>query len=142
MAIFVTRAGELTAIVWIGNGRKNDGGNGSRANAEVAEQHPFAGDGHVDPYETQDEYREERDAERHWLQGTEERYVILAGEGFLEVGNEPALRVSALDTVLIPAGMAQRIMNTGPETLTFLCVCPPRFEPSCYQDGKPADAPG
>ena len=37
------------------------------------------------------------------------------------------------DAALIPAGAAQRIENTGPGDLVFLCLCTPRFVPEGYR---------
>jgi mannose-6-phosphate isomerase-like protein (cupin superfamily) len=62
----------------------------------------------------------------HCLKDTEERYVILEGEGIAEVGEE-AFEVSIGDVVVIPAGVAQRIKNTGSNDLRFLAICHPRF---------------
>ena len=36
--------------------------------------------------------------------------------------------------VRIPAGVRQRIRNTGPTDLVFLCICTPRFEQSAYRE--------
>src|SRR5688572_19819224 len=68
----------------------------------------------------------------HSLTATDERYVITAGEGLVEVGDALRARVVAGDAVLIPAGVRQRITNTGSTDLLFLCVCTPRFDPACY----------
>ena len=69
----------------------------------------------------------------HLLRGVAEHYVILEGEGLVEVGDAPPTRVAKLDVVSIPAGRRQRIQNTGTGDLTFLCVCLPRFVPGCYE---------
>lgn len=61
-----------------------------------------------------------------------EWYVILAGSGVVEVDGGPATEVGPGDTVEIPAGIAQRITNTGKTDLLFQCVCLPRFTPDCY----------
>jgi mannose-6-phosphate isomerase-like protein (cupin superfamily) len=62
----------------------------------------------------------------------DERYVIVSGEGRVEIeGLEPA-SVKAGDAVLIPAGKTQRIANVGSNDLVFLCICTPRFEPKHY----------
>ena len=37
------------------------------------------------------------------------------------------------DVVRIEPGQSQRITNTGKERLTFLAICTPRFQPSCYE---------
>lgn len=71
--------------------------------------------------------------ERHALAATIERYVILDGEGRVEIGSAPAMVVRPLDVVTIPADTAQRITNTGTSDLTFLCVCTPRFRPESYR---------
>ena len=64
----------------------------------------------------------------HAVAGTVERYVIVAGRGVVEVAGETAA-VGPGDRVLIPAGAAQRIGNTGESDLVFDCVCTPRFVP-------------
>jgi mannose-6-phosphate isomerase-like protein (cupin superfamily) len=69
----------------------------------------------------------------HAVTGIEERYVILRGEGVVEVGGVKA-RVGPGDRVLIPAGVPQRIANTGVGELDFHCVCTPRFRPEAYVD--------
>jgi len=68
----------------------------------------------------------------HWLQDTTERYVILEGEGLVEVGDEPATQVGKGDVVIIPAGVRQRIRNTGSHDLIFLAVCTPPFKAEKY----------
>ena len=68
----------------------------------------------------------------HVLQGTVERYVILAGEGSVEIGGGPPTAMRPLDVVNIPADVPQRITNTGETDLVFLCVCTPRFKPESY----------
>ena len=72
----------------------------------------------------------------HWhaLRGTVERYVLLEGEGCVEVGDLPAQQVGPGDVVIIPAGCRQRITNTGSADLVFLAVCSPRFTAGCYED--------
>jgi len=65
-----------------------------------------------------------------------ERYVVQQGEGRMELAGDGAqaqvFAVRAGDCVLIPAGCAQRIKNTGDDELVFLCICTPRFQPSHY----------
>jgi mannose-6-phosphate isomerase-like protein (cupin superfamily) len=72
----------------------------------------------------------------HWhcLHNTVERYQILSGTGLVEVGDQPAAAVHPGDTVIIPAGMRQRIHNPGEDDLIFLALCTPRFVPEHYQD--------
>ena len=68
----------------------------------------------------------------HCLKDTEERYVILEGEGLAEIGKE-TFEVSVGDVVVIPAGAAQRIKNTGSNDLRFLAICQPRFLVENYE---------
>ena len=63
-----------------------------------------------------------------------ERYVILAGQGEVELGDEPAWAVGVHDVVVIPPGCPQRIRNTGQSALLFLALCTPRFTPQRYRD--------
>ena len=64
----------------------------------------------------------------HRVIETEERYVIVSGQGLVEVGDDIRSSVSTGDVVRIPAGTRQRITNTGEVDLVFLCICTPRFE--------------
>lgn len=77
----------------------------------------------------------------HHLIGTTERYVILSGEGMVEVGNMAPQRVSPGDVVLIPPNCRQRITNVGSTDLLFLAVCTPRFRPEAYEDIDPSPMP-
>ncbi len=70
----------------------------------------------------------------HSLRTTLERYVILNGEGDVEVGDELPQRVTQGDVVIIPAGVRQRINNTGKADLIFLAICSPRFSPENYSE--------
>lgn len=70
----------------------------------------------------------------HRLSGTTERYVILAGEGDVEVGNDAPKRVKFGDVVLIPPQIRQRIRNVGEEDLILLAICSPRFQEKHYID--------
>jgi len=70
----------------------------------------------------------------HSLDGIHERYLILTGNGRVEIGNETPRDVGPCDAVQIPPGSRQRITNTGIMDLIFLAVCTPRFVPSAYQD--------
>jgi mannose-6-phosphate isomerase-like protein (cupin superfamily) len=69
----------------------------------------------------------------HRLHGVVERYLIVEGSGFVEVGNSIAQVVRPGDVVVIPTEVAQRIKNTGERDLVFYCVCSPRFTPECYE---------
>lgn len=62
-----------------------------------------------------------------------EWYVISVGEGLMEVGDEYPFKIGAGDVVQIPAGVSQRVTNTGNEDLLFQCICMPRFTPDCYE---------
>ena len=70
----------------------------------------------------------------HSLIETFEQYVILEGEGEVEVGDNPATKVIPLDVVNIPADTPQRIKNTGGKDLIFLCLCTPGFEQEAYKN--------
>lgn len=74
----------------------------------------------------------------HVLDGIVERYLILEGEGRVEVGDLAPTRVGPGDVVVIPAGVRQRIANTGAADLVFLAVCTPRFMPGRYHDAEGA----
>lgn len=70
----------------------------------------------------------------HRLSGITERYVILSGQGRVELGQQEPALVSSGDVVIIPAGERQRITNLGETDLLFYAICTPRFLPSCYED--------
>ena len=70
----------------------------------------------------------------HRLAGTVERYVIIDGEGAVEIGGDAPQRVVAGDVVMIPADVEQRITNTGPDDLVFLALCTPRFRQENYEN--------
>ena len=70
----------------------------------------------------------------HRVEGTAERYVILEGEGRVEVAGIDATAVGPGDVVLIPPDAPQRIANTGDTDLVFYALCTPRFRPENYQD--------
>ncbi|AFL74362.1 cupin domain-containing protein [Thiocystis violascens] len=77
----------------------------------------------------------------HRLAGIVERYLILSGEGLVEVEGMESRRVRAGDLVHIPAGLGQRIGNRGKTDLVFLAICTPRFTPHAYQDIDPEPFP-
>ena len=70
----------------------------------------------------------------HRLRNTVERYVILQGQGEVEIGQIPPTTVRQGDVALIPAGCRQRIRNTGETELVFLAICSPRFQSGAYED--------
>ena len=69
----------------------------------------------------------------HRLVGTVERYVIIEGQGRVEVGDELPQDVGPGDVVVIPAMVAQRIANIGTRDLVFLAICTPRFLKKHYR---------
>lgn len=70
----------------------------------------------------------------HRLLGTTERYIILEGNGLMELGDLPPEEVVAGDVVLIPSRYRQRISNIGSEDLIFLAICNPRFSSDVYEE--------
>jgi mannose-6-phosphate isomerase-like protein (cupin superfamily) len=70
----------------------------------------------------------------HRLHGPIERYLILEGQGLVEVGDLAPTTVNPGDVVLIPPLCPQRITNTGSADLVFLAICSPRFRPTHYED--------
>ena len=70
----------------------------------------------------------------HRLADSFERYVILAGQGRVEIGELEAQPVYPGDVVLIPPRCRQRIHNPGPDDLLFLALCSPRFTEAVYED--------
>ncbi|RJR29664.1 MAG: cupin domain-containing protein [Desulfobacteraceae bacterium] len=71
--------------------------------------------------------------EWHRVKNTVERYVIVSGKGRVEVEGLEPTEVRAGDVVRIPAGLFQRIANTGMGDLLFYCVCSPRFRYENYE---------
>lgn len=70
----------------------------------------------------------------HRLRGITERYVILEGEGLVEIGELAPQVVKNGDVVLIPPDCRQRISNIGESDLIFLAICSPRFRQELYED--------
>jgi mannose-6-phosphate isomerase-like protein (cupin superfamily) len=68
----------------------------------------------------------------HHLKGATEIYIIARGRGNVKVGNLELTKVVAGDVVVIPAGVSQKITNTGKIDLVFHCICTPRFTQDCY----------
>lgn len=69
----------------------------------------------------------------HSVTGTVERYIILVGNGIVEVDGMAA-HVAPGDRVLIPAGVPQRITASDAGPLEFQCLCTPRFRAENYVD--------
>ena len=64
--------------------------------------------------------------QRHYHARSEELYVLLDGEGELEVDGERA-RVGPGDAILIPPGAWHQIRARGAAPLRFLCCCAPPY---------------
>lgn len=63
-----------------------------------------------------------------------ERYVILEGEGLVEVEGLPPDKVGISDVIIIPSEHTQKITNTGSIDLVFLAICSPRFTDKAYKE--------
>ncbi|CDH45312.1 cupin domain-containing protein [Candidatus Contendibacter odensensis] len=74
----------------------------------------------------------------HHLRGVTERYLILEGQGCVEMGELPPEEVGPGAVVIIPPETRQRITHTGHADLIFLAVYTPRFTPDGYKDLDPA----
>lgn len=70
----------------------------------------------------------------HSLEGISERYIILEGQGLVEVGEQVSEMVSPGDVVIIQPGQRQRITNQGSDDLIFLAICSPPFDSAAYRD--------
>jgi mannose-6-phosphate isomerase-like protein (cupin superfamily) len=68
----------------------------------------------------------------HKLKGVAERYIIISGQGRVEINDLDPIDVFESDVVRIPEDTPQRITNTGQIDLIFFAVCSPRFLPICY----------
>ena len=68
----------------------------------------------------------------HWLTDTFERYIIVRGQGLVEIGDAEPEAVNPGDVVLIPPGVRQRITNSGSTDLEFMAICSPRFHADNY----------
>ena len=69
----------------------------------------------------------------HQLTDTSERYLIISGQGRVEIDTLQATDVGPGDVVRIPANTPQRITNTGETDLIFYAICSPRFQAKSYQ---------
>lgn len=68
----------------------------------------------------------------HSLEGISERYIIVSGQGRVEIAELAPVDVEPGDVVRIPADCRQRITNTGAQDLLFYAVCAPPFRQSRY----------
>lgn len=69
----------------------------------------------------------------HSLSETVERYLVVQGQGIFKSGDFRA-DLTPGQTVLIPAGAPQSVVNTGDTDLVFLAICTPRFRPENFKD--------
>ena len=69
----------------------------------------------------------------HMLEGINERYIIISGEGLAYIGESEPEKVMPGCVVIIPPGVPQKIMNIGDEDLVFYCICTPRFQQRFYK---------
>lgn len=70
----------------------------------------------------------------HRLINTIERYVIIEGQGSVDIEGMEPRNVTVCDVVIIPSACAQKITNTGAHDLIFLAICSPRFKNENYQE--------
>ena len=68
----------------------------------------------------------------HKLDNISERYIIVSGQGLVEIGDLEPIEVLQGDVVRIPPDMRQRITNTGHGDLVFYAVCAPPFRQDNY----------
>lgn len=69
----------------------------------------------------------------HCLSEIIERYVILEGEGLVELDGAAPQKVGPCDVVIIPSGSAQKITNIDAIDLIFLAICSPKFTSIAYK---------
>jgi mannose-6-phosphate isomerase-like protein (cupin superfamily) len=62
-----------------------------------------------------------------------EWYIIREGRGLMEIAGGESFAVVPGDVVAISPHVSQRITNSGPADLKFLCLCLPAFRPECYE---------
>jgi mannose-6-phosphate isomerase-like protein (cupin superfamily) len=67
-----------------------------------------------------------RSTMRHRHPHSEEFYFVTQGEGLMELDGETKA-VGVGDAILIPAGLAHQILNTGKQSLKILCCCAPPY---------------
>ncbi len=71
--------------------------------------------------------------ELHVLDGIAERYLVTQGTGEIELDGQSATAIAPGDFVYIPAGVTQRITNTGADDLIFYCICTPAWREGVYR---------
>lgn len=72
----------------------------------------------------------------HHLEGVQEIYLVIEGEGRVYVGNMEAAEVCKGDVVIIPPGTSQKIADTMRTDLIFYCICTPTFNHECYREDE------
>jgi mannose-6-phosphate isomerase-like protein (cupin superfamily) len=70
----------------------------------------------------------------HVLVGTAERYVIVEGEGTLELAGLGPRRVGPGDVVFFPPDRPQTITNVGETDLVLYAICTPPFDAGNYRE--------
>ena len=78
----------------------------------------------------------------HALDGIAERYLIVQGQGRMEVGHSMARQTEVVgpgDVVLVPPDIPQRITNTGDADLVFYCLCTPAWRQKAYRSLEQSD---
>lgn len=75
----------------------------------------------------------------HRLRGISERYIIIDGQGLVEVEDLEPTPVGPGDVVRIAPDKAQRIANTGSQQLIFYAVCSPPFSAEAYTNLEQPD---
>jgi mannose-6-phosphate isomerase-like protein (cupin superfamily) len=68
----------------------------------------------------------------HKLDNISERYIIVHGQGRVEIDDLQPVDVRPGDVVRIPPQVRQRITNTGQGDLVFYAVCAPPFRQDNY----------
>jgi len=68
----------------------------------------------------------------HKLSATIERYVVIEGEGLVEIQGLKPQKLAMYDVAVISPDCSQKITNTGSVDLIFLAICSPRFIAESY----------
>ncbi len=76
----------------------------------------------------------------HVLVGTAERYVIIEGQGSLELAGLGRRPVGPGDVVFFPPDRPQTITNVGDTDLVLYAICTPPFDAGNYRElAEPAE---
>jgi mannose-6-phosphate isomerase-like protein (cupin superfamily) len=76
----------------------------------------------------------------HHLDGVQEIYLIVKGQGKVCIEGLKPTYVAEGDTVIIPAGTSQKITNVGKTDLIFYCICTPAFTQDSYVNEEAKNA--